>query len=65
MVHAGPFMDCGNDTVTYFGNCTDGSAVNSGQLYYAGTASEVTHPHIFIAVLQFDPSLFIALLFLG
>ncbi|CAL8465539.1 g5075 [Coccomyxa elongata] len=38
---AGPSMDCGNDTVTYFGNCTDGSAVDSGQLYYAGTASEL------------------------
>ena len=47
-MHAGPAVECGNDTVTYLGNCTDGSAVGSGQLYYAGTASEVqipTHVH--------------------
>lgn len=35
-------MDCGNDTVTYFGNCTDGQAVNGSNLYYAGTASQAS-----------------------
>lgn len=36
-------MECPNGTVTYFGNCTDGEAVGTGQLYYAGTAGEVGH----------------------
>ncbi len=60
-VHAGPAVECGNDTVTYLGNCTDGSAVGSGQLYYAGTASEVKPPSLVHSCLPF----FSPLLFLG
>jgi hypothetical protein len=44
-LRAGPLTQCANGTVTYFGNCTDGEAVGSGQLYYAGTASEVRPAH--------------------
>ena len=43
---AGPVQACANGTVTYLGNCSTSSVI-PGQLYYAGTVSEVNpgcHP---------------------
>ena len=37
---AGPVQACANGTVTYLGNCSTSSVI-PGQLYYAGTVSEV------------------------
>ena len=53
---AGPVQACANGTVTYLGNCSTSSVI-PGQLYYAGTVSEVNPCCHFASTYQCIPQL--------